>query len=1050
MSGMELRFDPTNQCVWRGDERVDLSPKELLVLGRLVEGQGSLVTKNQLMQAAWPDTFVGDAVLTVVIKQLRDLFDDDARKPWLIETVHRRGFRLLAKVALASVTPASMTPAAGDSQTSPLAPLGGATADFVPPVSLVGREAVLHQLADCWSKACQGQRQLVFVTGEPGIGKTAVLDAFEAMVQQDADALVSRGQCLETYGSCEAYLPVLEAVEGLLRDTRAHGMSELLRLMSPSWLLQFPWLLSEKDRLQLPGQMQGATRERMLRELCAVIEKQSEAAPLALLLEDLHWSDPSTVATLSLLAGRRHAARLLILGTYRSVEVAQAAHPLLQVKHHLQSSGQCIELSLEGLRQADVRRFLEARLDGAVGASAVELLHERSNGNPFFLASLLAQLREQGALRQRQGVWHAAHGTAIAEQVPTDVREVIHQRLDQLPEADVAVLEAASVVGAEFSSTALAACAEQDVIPLEEACERLTRRDQVLRRLDPVAQQDGRVSARYAFHHALLQNELYQRIAPLRRMEAHRRLGLWGEANAASAGELAHHFAMAGVETLDKAIAYAEEAANRATALCAHEEAVLHRQAALHAARQKPQPQRECELLVNLAEAQQRAGQIATAETTFFEAAALARKTGDAKLLARAAIGIGQGYPRSQADRSLIDLLEEALRGLGEEDQAARAMVMSLLDVGLGTIPGGEERRMQLAREAIAIARRLGDASTLAKVIWFLRAALHGPRIRAEFLAEAKEIATLLPELTDVELALQVWRVQVADLIEAGEVEDARARLAQLATYAEDAQILSQLWLVALLQAQLALLCGEMEKGQAYLQQAVELGLRTEHPNVMQLTAGYRVAMMVSQGRLQDLEPLLRMALAQNPNVPSWRAVMGYICAKTGNLPEAREHFEWFAKKDFADIAKDSVWFVFMTFAAMVCHALGDAKRAVVMYAQLLPHAEHSIGHPGAPSAGHMGRYLGLLAAAASKPRDAAQHFTRAIEHNDKVGAKPFAALTRLDFAEHLLQQGTATAHRQAQELLKTALKTAREIGMDGWLPRIEKAHALSKQAKPR
>jgi DNA-binding winged helix-turn-helix (wHTH) protein len=361
-----FRLDPDNACLWHGTQARPLTPKAFAVLSHLVTHPDRLVTKDELFDTLWPDTVVSEAALRVCIGELRKALGEAARTPRCIATVARRGYRFLAPVT-------RQEPSAGvvSTPTTPRPP-----APAAPAGPLVGREAVLARLHTAWAQAGQGVRQVCFVTGEAGIGKTAVVEAFAAQVGTNPHVWLAQGQCVEHYGTREAYLPVLEALGQLVRAPGGARLVALLRQQAPTWLVQLPWLLTEADRQQFQHELQGTTRERMLRELAEVVETLAAETPLVLVLEDLHWSDYATLDLLALLARRRAPARLLLLGTYRPVDVIVQAHPLRPVAQTLQQQGYCQELLLEPLSAGEVAAYLHGRfgpapLSHGTGAGAI-------------------------------------------------------------------------------------------------------------------------------------------------------------------------------------------------------------------------------------------------------------------------------------------------------------------------------------------------------------------------------------------------------------------------------------------------------------------------------------------------------------------------------------------------------------------------------------------------------------------------------------------------------------------------------------------------------
>src|SRR5262249_15757099 len=272
------------------------------------ENPGRLVTKEELLQAVWPETYVSEGLLSTYIRDLRAALGDDPEAPRFIETVVRRGYRFIAPLMTAPPAAGLTSPVpSSDAQHS-----GLSTQDSV----LVGRETELAQLHGWLEKALAGERQVVFVTGEPGIGKTTLVDAFLRHVAVEGGIWLGHGQCIEHYGAGEAYLPLLRALGRLCREEGGEPLIAPLRRHAPTWLLQMPALLSEAELEALQRKVQGVTHDRMLREFAELVEAVSIERPLILALEDLHWSDPSTLDVLTLLAQRRDAAPLLVLGAH--------------------------------------------------------------------------------------------------------------------------------------------------------------------------------------------------------------------------------------------------------------------------------------------------------------------------------------------------------------------------------------------------------------------------------------------------------------------------------------------------------------------------------------------------------------------------------------------------------------------------------------------------------------------------------------------------------------------------------------------------------------
>ena len=521
----DYRLNLPNEQLWCGAQPVPLTTKALRVLGELVAHAGQLVTKDALFAAVWPGAAVSEGVLSNCIGELRKALGDSAQAPRCIQTVHRRGYRFLAPMTVA--TPPAPAPAVAWLPAAlPRAPL------------LVGRDAEVATLHQHLVQARRGQRQMVLVSGEAGIGKTTVVDAFLATLAPEEPLWVAWGQCLAHYGPGEAYLPVLDAL-GRLGRTPAHAqLLPLLRQYAPTWVGQLPALVPAAAWEATPSPVPGATRERMLREAAECLEALSAVQPLILVLEDLHWSDHATLDLLTWLARRREPARLLVVGTYRPVEVLVHGHPLQAVKQELSLHGQCVELRLEGLSAAAVTAYLTARFPGsALATRLASVLHRRTEGQPLFMVQTVETWVQQGWVAPVAGQWAVQVGVDVVETgVAESVRQLIAQQCDGLPPAAQAVLEVASVVGRVWNVVGVAAGLAAPAEQMEAQCVALARQGQFVEAGPVVTGPDGTVGESYQFRHALYQQVVYDRIPVGRQRQLHRRIGLWKEAGYGARG----------------------------------------------------------------------------------------------------------------------------------------------------------------------------------------------------------------------------------------------------------------------------------------------------------------------------------------------------------------------------------------------------------------------------------------------------------------------------------------------------------------------------------
>src|SRR5262245_44481986 len=570
-----FRLDTFDERLWDREKSVRLGHKALAVLQRLVSQPGALVTKDDLLATVWPDTAVCEAVLTTAMREIRRALGDQARVPRFIETVHGRGYRFIAPVTETSVPVRPIKPS------TPMgAEAGPLTHSPRPRVAnsgcLVGREAELARLHEWHATALEGDRRIGFIAGEAGIGKTALVEAFISEVAAQGKARVGHGQCVQHYGAGEPYLPILEALGRLGRDGGPQ-IASLLREYAPSWLKHLPSLTlgEEFDALT------SVTSEKMLRELADALEILTARDALILVLEDLHWCDTATLDLLAYISRRRDPARLLVLGAYRPVDALLNNQPLRSLIAELRPHPQCPELVLDYLSGEAVQDYVLNRCGRIPRLKEIaEALHRRTGGHPLFLTTIVNELIRQKILeRADESEFAGADPHAIANVIPTSVRQFIEHRFEDLSSEEQVILEAASVAGHPFSIAAVVATTSLPEDRIEALCAAWAREGQFLTAEGAASWPDGTLAASYGFRHDLFQEVVYARISPERRARHHRQIGArlekaYGKRAATIAAELAMHFDRG--RDPQTAALYLEQAARNALQRSAYSEACRH------------------------------------------------------------------------------------------------------------------------------------------------------------------------------------------------------------------------------------------------------------------------------------------------------------------------------------------------------------------------------------------------------------------------------------------------------------------------------------------
>lgn len=567
-----FRLDLAAERLLRGNEPISLRPKTWVVLRHLVEHAGTLVTISELLDVAWAGTAVTPNTLTNVIRELRTALGDDPRSPRFIETAHRRGYRFIGSASTSRDGP-------------PVAPARD---------GFVGRDNELRKLMAAWRSAEGGARQAAFLSGEPGIGKSTLVDRFvdeltELHARGNASAFrLARAHCVEQHGPVESYGAALELLEQIIHAHDPEKARDFLQKFAPTWLSQIAWLLPSDAMRSLQRSLVGSGAERMQREGAALFEVLSSDTPLVLTLEDLHWSDTATVSWLELLLQRTSPARLLVIATFRPVEIVLYEHPLGAAIQRLRQKGRAEQIHLTPFTDREVQGFLEQRFnDAGIASRLAGRIEELSNGNPLFVDALAGHLLSD----QRAGDV-AGYLQRLAVHVPEDLRSMIELQLRYLDEPLTTLLETGAVIGAEFTPRIVAEVLGQTESEVDQKCHALARRGQLIHALAPEEWTDDPQGARYQFRHALYHRVLLDRVAPVRRRNLHQKIGECLErANTDRLDEVAsaltQHFEAASDH--ERSARYREVAGWNALRRLRYPEAVDHFEIALGHLRKLPQ-----------------------------------------------------------------------------------------------------------------------------------------------------------------------------------------------------------------------------------------------------------------------------------------------------------------------------------------------------------------------------------------------------------------------------------------------------------------------------
>ncbi|MEW6269755.1 MAG: AAA family ATPase, partial [Thermodesulfobacteriota bacterium] len=830
---------------------------------------------------------------------------------------------------------------------------------------LVGRQRELDMLRERIDRTAAGRGQAVFLVGEPGIGKTRTAEEV-ASVATRRGFRVSWGRCHEGHVP-RAYWPWLQVLRPL-----EGGSSDVARVVER---------LSGVRHARGEHEPEAAGRARLFDDVARCLIAASREAPRLVVLDDLHWADAASLRLLRFVAIEVAAAPLLLLGTYRD-----RSPSVMRALAAVARCGECLPLG--GLDERETAYLIgqatACEPDAAVAARIARL----TEGNPFFVVSIARVLAASGRL---------VAGAASSIPLPAEVVEVVRQQLDPLRPQTRALLGVAAVIGRDFEQEVLTRVCAATESEVRGALEEGLRAHLV----EPPSSERDR---HWRFAHALIRETLYDDLPVTARSQIHRRVA---EALAARSGEhdaraaeIAHHFTAAGAASEQDALDWSQRAAEAALGVFAYEESarLLEHSLELLAATPQADAVLRCDLLLCLGEALQRAGSTRRAKEAQQRAAEAARELRDPTRLARAALGFAwRDYVGDAGDRATIALLEEAVTALGEGDPALRARLLARLAMEIYFLEP-RARRDALSADAVAIARRLDDATVLASALLARHFALRGPDAVDAQLALADEIIALgrAGAAREVVLEGRLWRI--GNLFELGRIEDAFVEIRRLVREAERLRQPFGMWQATALRVTCATLAGRLDEAERLSEECLALGRRAETPHAGVLYLTQLFPLRQEQGRLGELEATLRTVADQTPEMPVFRAGLARMLCELGRHDEARHEVQSMRASGLERIPRDTHWLDAMSELALAASALGDVALAAELHPLLAPYAGRIVV-VGTTSAieGSVARHLGLLEATLARFADAQAHLEQAIAVHARLGAGPLLAYGQHD-----------------------------------------------------
>jgi class 3 adenylate cyclase/tetratricopeptide (TPR) repeat protein len=907
----------------------------------------------------------------------------------------------------------------------------------VPAFGLYGRAAEQAIIERCWSATQEGTRQVVLLAGEPGIGKTR-LAAEAGRTAHAQGATVLLGTCDEDVR--QPYRPFVEALqhyvvnapdEVLLQHVREHH-GDLLRI-APSMARRVPNLPNPRSA--------DAETERylMFEAVTGLLATASRKRPVMLILDDLQWAGTPELLLLKHIVRSAMPTRLLIIGTYRDSELARTP-PVRALLADIRGEAGVERIDMGGLDEDGVAEFVSATVgheldEGQLGLARA--IRRDTNGSPLFVGQILHDLMDSAAAlggREQRGI----PGDIQSLGIPEGVKEAIGRRLSRLSATTNKVLSIASVIGLEFELKVLIQVAEMPEATILDALDEAASAALVA---------EAAPGGRYAFTHMLMRATLYEALNSTRRARMHERVGIALEQLTYSGqhiDELARHWmAAATVGDATKAINFTRQAGDRSLGGLAFEQAAKYYEQALSVLTQRDRNIEllRCDLLMALGDAQRRAGDPKYRETVA-HAVRIARSLGDARRFALSVLGNARPqYPMTNVnliDQSLITLYEEAIAALANEDENVLLAKLLFHLAGEMMYTPQRERREELSRRAVLMARRNGDQTALAQALNICASAINDPTTLKERLALSAEQGRLADELGSLEIRWAAAFQRMGALLESGDIEGTQEMLCRMKQVASE---LRQPFFDCITDTALAMksVMAGAPDAEWKVAAAFELGTRSGQPDARQWYVSQLSVIRRDQGRHAELIEPLRDFADSFSHMPVWRIVLAGLYCETEQLDEARTQIDKLAVYDFK-IPSDWTWASAVISLAQACYDLGNQDLAALYYPQLRSVADQvAVTAMGLVCYGSLAFPCGQIAACLKRWGEAEQYFDRAVEMNVRIGTRPYLVRTRRAYASMLLDRDAPDDRARAANLIDEARGEAERLGMRREIDRLDR-----------
>jgi class 3 adenylate cyclase/tetratricopeptide (TPR) repeat protein len=898
-----------------------------------------------------------------------------------------------------------------------------------PRTSFVGRASEQERLREVWRRALGGVRQLAFVLGEPGIGKTRLVTEFARELYEQGVGVLW-GRSLEE--ALTPYQPFVQALQHHVRSAPLEDLREQVAIGADELARLLPEL---RARLRLSGasvEEPAGGRYRLFEAVSELLAAASAERPILLVLDDLQWADQGTLLLLKHLARDPSPAPLLLLGTYRQSEVGRD-HPLALTSGDVERDHIVERIELAGLGQDEVAILVGGLIGWVPSTEVARSLYGETEGNPLFLEEVVRHLEHLG-LNDPERL--AAVQSAVPRLgVPARVRELVSRRVQRLSQPTRTALSTAAAIGSEFDSDVLA-----EVLEFENEREFVEALDEAVE--GQLLVESGERVGRYSFSHALIHQALYEELTLNRRALLHEQIGTALEALRSDEpdahAEIAAQYGRAGTRQAAKVVRHGRAAGEYALGSFAYEDAIRELSKALDAlAVTGDDPCERAELLTLLGTAQTRAGDVAAAQAAFQRAAELSTAAGAWQTLVRAALGYGgwTGFGGlwesfQTVDAGLVGLLEQALATCPPGDSHERVRLLGRLAQALYWSPE-TERALRLSDEALVTARRLGDPAALAYALDSRNVVLWGPDHLDEGRELAKEMLLIGRELGDRDIQLEALLWLIPNALERGSIHDVDELIDEYARIASELRQPYHLWFTDALRAMRAHLDGRFDEAFALSERAYAYGEQAHGPNALNVRTAQALFLWLDQGRVESLLHEVERLDLEWGSSPLVHVARALVLAGLDRREEALAQVALVAEQGLTSIPRDALWELTIVNLGRTVGHFDDPAYADELYELLLPFADRvCVLGGGVLCLGPASRILGMLARARGKPELAIEHFAYALDRSRALGSPPLVARTQLESAKAHLMRGSAADAAAAERLLDEASIIASNLGM--------------------